>query len=68
MVRAYEAMGLPGLAKDARRVLQMNYPDHAVNQSLALAPSEGVAVGTREEFPEDPAEPSLWSRMIPDLW
>ena len=68
MVRAYRAMGLADLAEDARRVLEMNYPDHAVNQSLALAPSEGVDVDNREEFPEDPAEPSLWSRMVPDLW
>ena len=68
MVRAYRVMGLDDLAADARRVLQMNYPDHPVVASLGDAPAEGIEVGTREPVPEDPAEPSFWDRVIPDLW
>ena len=26
MIRAYDALGLPKLAEDARRVLELNYP------------------------------------------
>ena len=29
MVEAYEKMGMTDLAKDTRRILEMNYPDHA---------------------------------------
>lgn len=34
MAEAYDRLGMPTLAEDARRVLDLNFPDHAQNQTL----------------------------------